>query len=120
MRVIVLPLCFIALTAAVPAPSAGSGALPMMPGYTVPARSWQSVDEALAPQNCRDRIQQVREASGQPALDKTPATSGEGYLINAVDMRIDSGAVASPVAPGKGRSDVRSQGNHRRLATPLR
>ena len=93
MRLIVLPLCFLALTAAVPAPSAGPGALPMMPGYTVPARSWQSVDEALAPQNCRDTLQQVREASGQPALDKTPATAGEGYLINAVDMRIDSCAV---------------------------
>jgi hypothetical protein len=65
----------------------------MMPGYTLPPRSWQSVDEALAARNCRDRIQQVRDASGQPALDKTPAAPGEGYLINAVDMRLDDCAV---------------------------
>ncbi len=89
MRLIVLPLCFFALTGAVPAPPAGRGTSAMMPGYTVPPRSWQSVDEALAARNCRDRIQQVRDASGQPALDKTPATAGEAYLINAVDMRVD-------------------------------
>lgn len=93
MRLIVLPLCFIALTGAVPAPTSGLGMSAMMPGYTVPPRSWQSIDEALAARNCRDRIQQVRDASGQPALDKTPAAPGEGYLINAVDMRVDGCAV---------------------------
>ena len=93
MRLIVLPLCFVALTGAVPAPPAGPGTSAMMPGYTVPPRSWQSADEALAARNCRDRIQQVRDASGQPALDKTPAAPGEGYLINAVDMRVDGCAV---------------------------
>ena len=93
MRSIVLPLCLVALTGAIPAPPAGRGTSEMMPGYTVPPRSWQSVDEALAARNCRDRIQQVRDASGQPALDKTPAAPGEGYLINAVDVRIDGCAV---------------------------
>jgi hypothetical protein len=64
-----------------------------MPSYVVPTRSWTSVDEPLASRDCRDRIQQVRNASGQPTLDKTPATTGEGYMINAVDMRVDGCAV---------------------------
>ena len=93
MRLIILPLCFVALTGAVPAPEVPQGKSAMMPAYTVPPQRWASVDEALAPQNCRDRIQQVRDASGQPVLDKTPATEGEGYLINAVDMRVDGCAV---------------------------
>ena len=75
MRLIVLPLFVVALIAAVPAPSR------------------QSVNKASTAQNCSDRIQQVRDASGQPALDNTPATPGDGYLINAVDMRLDGCAV---------------------------
>ena len=93
MRLIILPLCFVALTGAVPAPQVPPGSSAMMPGYTAPPQRWAGVDEALASQNCRDRIQQVRDASGQAALDKTPATQGEGYMINAVDMRVDGCAV---------------------------
>jgi hypothetical protein len=65
----------------------------MMPGYTSPIQRWNSLDEALASRDCRDRIEQVRAASGQPALDKAPAAPAEGYLINAVDMRVDGCAV---------------------------
>jgi hypothetical protein len=38
-------------------------------------------------------VEQVRDAAGQPALDKAPATPGQGYLIAAVDKRIDGCAV---------------------------
>ena len=93
MRLIILPLCFVALVGAVPPPEVPQGKSAMMPAYTVPPERWSSLDKALTPQNCRDRIQQVRDASGQPKLDKTPATAGEGYLINAVDMRVDGCAV---------------------------
>lgn len=93
MRLMILPLCLVAFTGAVPAPQVPPAGSMMMPGYTVPPRSWKSVDEALASQNCRDRIQQVRDASGQPSLDRTPAAPNEGYLINAVDMRVDGCAV---------------------------
>lgn len=93
MRLIVLPLCLVAATGAVHPPRLPTAPPAIMPGYTAPARSWKSVDEALADWNCRGRVQQVRDASGQPKLDKTPAAPGEGYLINAVDMRVDGCAV---------------------------
>jgi hypothetical protein len=93
MRLIILPLCFIALTGAIPAAQVPSGSSAIMPGYTMPAQSWKNLDEALASRSCRDRIEQVREASGQPALDKSPAAPGQGYMINAVDMQIDGCAV---------------------------
>jgi len=54
---------------------------------------WRSTDKALASRECRERIQQVRYASGEPALDKAPAAPHEGYVINAVDMRVDGCAV---------------------------
>ncbi len=93
MRSIILPFCFVALTGAVPAPQVAPNKSAMMPGYTVPPQRWTSVEEAMASQNCQDRIQQVRDASGQPALDKTPGAPDEGYMINAVDMRLDGCAV---------------------------
>ena len=43
--------------------------------------------------HCADRITQVREAAGQPRLDRSPATRSEGMLIAAVDKRIDGCAV---------------------------
>jgi hypothetical protein len=90
MRLILLPLSALASIGAMP-PHEKAAAPPdaMMPGYAEPAQKWGSVDEAVAARNCRDRIEQVRDAAGQPALDKTPATAGEGYLINAVDIRVD-------------------------------
>ena len=39
--------------------------------------------------DCTDRIEQVRDDLGQPRLDRSPATPGEGYLIAAVDKRVD-------------------------------
>lgn len=44
-------------------------------------------------QDCADRITEVRDAAGQPRLDRTPGRPGEGYLIAAVDKRIDGCAV---------------------------
>jgi len=93
MRLIILSFCVVALTGAAPAQQVPPGKPAITPGYSVPSQHWMSEDEPRAAQNCQDRIQQVRDASGQPALDKTPATSGEGYMINAVDMRVDGCAV---------------------------
>lgn len=42
---------------------------------------------------CADRITQVRDAAGQPRLDRSPAGGGDGLLIAAVDKRIDGCAV---------------------------
>lgn len=59
-----------------------------MPGYDEPPRKWESVEDANStPEECRDRIHQVREANGQPALDREPADPDEGVLIWAVDRR---------------------------------
>ena len=48
-------------------------------------------DQAGAPQsrNCEQRIQQVRDVSSQPALNKIPAVPGQGFFIAAVDKRVD-------------------------------
>lgn len=42
---------------------------------------------------CRDRIALVREAQGQPRLERQPASPERPYLIAAVDKRIDGCAV---------------------------
>jgi len=44
-------------------------------------------------ERCAERITQVREAAGQPRLDRRPAQPGGGYLIAAVDKRVDGCAV---------------------------
>ena len=97
MRLILLPLFASAVMAPVsdraPVEAPAAKADSMMPAYTQPARAWTSVEDVLASKQCGDRIEQVREAAGQPALDKTPATPGEGYMIAAVDKRIDGCAV---------------------------
>jgi hypothetical protein len=72
MRLIFMPL--IAL------PALGGVALPTATGTASPAF-------------CHERIEQVRDAAAQPALDKTPGVPGQGYLIAAVDKRIDGCAV---------------------------
>lgn len=71
MRLIVLPL----LAAAVAA--------------NAPARQPETTERG----QCRDRIAKVRDAAGQPRLDRSPATPDQGYLIAAVDKRIDGCAV---------------------------
>src|SRR4051812_21420971 len=53
---------------------------------------------------CRDRIEQVRAASGLPKLDRDNATDEKPLLIAAVDKRI--GGCALMVRPNN-RSDVR-------------
>lgn len=94
MRILVLPFCLLALTAAVPAPAPpiADAADAMMPAYVEPPKAWTSIEQAVGA-NCRDRIEQVRGAAGQPTLDKTPAAPGQGYLMAAVDKRIDGCAV---------------------------
>lgn len=42
---------------------------------------------------CRDRIRQVRAASGQPRLESVPASPERPHMIAAVDRRIDGCAV---------------------------
>ena len=67
--------------------------LPLVAVATLGATTLPDHNGAPSPAICKDRIQQVRDFSGQPALDKAPATPGQGYLINAVDMRLDGCAV---------------------------
>ena len=42
---------------------------------------------------CASLIREVRDAGEQPALQRGPATGEEGYLIAAVDKRIEGCAV---------------------------
>jgi hypothetical protein len=70
MRLILLPLFAAALAA------------PALPSASASDR-----------ERCADRLTQVRDAAGQPRLDRSPAAPGEGYLIAAVDKRIDGCAV---------------------------
>lgn len=63
-----------------------------MPGYGDPARKWESVEDAgPTPEQCRDRIHQVREATGQ--LERGTADPEEPLMIYAVDRRQDGCAV---------------------------
>ncbi len=54
-----------------------------------------TVEEPVEPAEsaCRDRIALVREAKGQPPLDRQPASPERPYLIAAVDKRVDGCAV---------------------------
>jgi hypothetical protein len=76
MRMIILPLL-----AAISAVRAGPNP-PVQEPETGPERA-----------SCADRITEVREAAGQPRLDRLPLRPGEEYLIAAVDKRIDGCAV---------------------------
>ena len=65
-----------------------------MPGYEHPEAKWQSVEDGLPKSSeCKDRIRQVREENGQPALDRDLAEPDEEILIAAVDHRIDGCSV---------------------------
>jgi hypothetical protein len=77
----------IAPAATVPAPER------MLPGYAEPATRWTSVEQALRDRQCGDTIRQVRDAAGQPALDREPGSAERPPLIAAVDKRIDGCAV---------------------------
>ncbi|MBI1401633.1 MAG: hypothetical protein GC147_00275 [Porphyrobacter sp.] len=84
MHVLSLPVVALALLgAAAPAP----------PAPQPRAATREIAPLAPAPEICRDRITQVREAAGKPALDRTPASPDRAHRIYAVDKRIDGCAV---------------------------
>ena len=65
-----------------------------MPNYEKPTRAWRNVGDAIrSPEECRDRIEQVREENGQPALRRETADPERPLLIAAVDHRIDGCSV---------------------------
>lgn len=67
------------------------------PSYEAPARPWTDVERA-ARKDCADRIQQAREASGKPELDKRPAPKDGALHQYAVDTRVDGCGVLVPVS----------------------
>lgn len=50
-------------------------------------------DARFSAETCRDRLTEVRDAVGQPRLDRSPAAPGAALLVAAVDKRIDGCAV---------------------------
>lgn len=65
-----------------------------MPSYGQPAVAWRTYDDARSEETiCRDRIYRAREESGQPPLDREPATGDEPLAIWAVDRREDGCSV---------------------------
>ncbi|QIQ86123.1 hypothetical protein [Erythrobacter sp.] len=81
MRFYALPLAAIALMGADEPPAAES---------RNPAEAEATPDR----ETCRDRIEQVRRASGQPPLmQRGPATPDDPLMIYAVDRRQDGCAV---------------------------
>ena len=84
------------------APTADTASEPLPPAYqpcagTVPVFNPEGcpppalVVEPVEPPGeapCRDRIRQVRAASGQPRLEKLPVSSEHPPIIAAVDRRI--------------------------------
>jgi hypothetical protein len=87
MRNVLTILAASAVVSASPAP----GPVPPRRAEPVqPSLSDRDADRAAA---CRQRIEQVRAQSGQPRLDRQVARPGEGYLMAAVDKRIDGCAV---------------------------
>jgi hypothetical protein len=89
MRRILLPFCALAAIGA----SASATPDAVMPGYTQPAQRWPNVEQTRSERLCADRIEQVRDATGEPMLDRAPASSETPMLIAAVDKRIDGCAV---------------------------
>jgi hypothetical protein len=59
--------------------------------FVTTAAAAAALSAAPAPdrQACADRITQVREATGQPRLQRETADPGKPLLIAAVDKRID-------------------------------
>lgn len=64
----------------------------VLPSYSEPATRWNSIKNGGS-RVCRDRIEQVREASGKPELDREPAKPSEPLLLAAVDQRINGCSV---------------------------
>ncbi len=99
VRASIAPIVLFALLGAAPPHPVTS-----LPTYQAPAAPWASVDHAQELKACRDRIEQVRAASGKPELDRSPADPDKPLLIYAVDTRIDDCGVIIPVADP---SDIR-------------
>lgn len=74
------------------------------PAYREPARPWTSVEQAERARECRDRIEQVLGAAGEPERNRSPADPDKPLLMYAVDTRIDDCGVIIPVADP---SDIR-------------
>ena len=89
MRLIFLPVCALAVVAAAPDTVPAGTPDAMLPGYTEPAQRWTSLEEAMADRRCEDRIEQVRDAAGQPEIDRDPASAEKPMMIAAVDKRIE-------------------------------
>jgi hypothetical protein len=101
MRLIFLPIVACATIAATPeAPRQADThvATDEIPAAYLPCRgtvpvfnpeACERTVDPIQPADCGDRIQQVRDASGQPKLDREPAKPDEPLLIAAVDHRID-------------------------------
>jgi hypothetical protein len=80
--------------ASTPADSGEAEAMAAMPSYRGPVLAWKTYEDGrLDDVICRDRIHKAREESGQPPLDREPATEEEPLLIWAVDRREDGCAV---------------------------
>lgn len=66
-----------------------------MPSYSAPAERWRDLRDALppSPEECRDRIRQIREQNGQPELRRETADDEEPLMLWAVDRREDGCSV---------------------------
>lgn len=63
------------------------------PGAVVRPEGQARSQSAAEQVRCLARVEAARAAAGQPMLDRTPADGETGYLIAAVDKRIDGCAV---------------------------
>jgi hypothetical protein len=69
------------------------------PSYEEPARAWTSIEDARpSAEECRQRIQHVRDQTGKPTLDRSPASPDKPMLMYAVDQKLDGCSVIVPVS----------------------
>ena len=91
----VLIIASSALVTLAPAPPATLD----QPSYEEPARPWKSIDDAKpSPEECRQKIQHIREQTGKPKLEREPASPDKPVLMYAVDRKIDDCSVIVPVS----------------------
>ena len=101
MRSVLLASAFVISVAATSAvPDRLEPATPLdQPAYANPAQAWKSIDDAgPSPEECRTRIQHVRDQTGKPKLDRAPASPDRPLLIYAVDQKIDDCSVIVPIS----------------------
>ncbi|MDC8753276.1 hypothetical protein OIK40_01315 [Erythrobacter sp. sf7] len=88
MQLVTFPLAALALLGATGAPTS----LQQAAESRATMREIQTLTPS--PEQCRDRITQVRESTGKPPLlDRAPASPERPHRIYAVDKRIDGCAV---------------------------